>query len=53
MSDERKDEKQGTSGPFQRFEELTKNLLAVSNKEAREQDAVNKRKRKEEERRGD
>lgn len=35
-------------GSFQKFEELTKNLLAVSNKEAREQDAANKRKRQQE-----
>lgn len=42
MDKQRKDKKPENSGSFRKFEEMTKNLLAVSNKEAREQEAANK-----------
>lgn len=50
MDEQRKDKKSEVSDSFRKFKELTKNLLAVSNKEAREQEAANKPEQKEKKR---
>lgn len=49
MSEQRKNKKDKPTESFRKFEELTKNLLAISNKEAREQEIANNREQKEQE----
>lgn len=46
MSEQYKNEKNEPTESFQKFKELTKTLLSVSNKEAREQESANNREQK-------
>jgi hypothetical protein len=49
MSEQHKDEEGRPTESFRRFKELTRNLLSVSNKEAREQESTNNREQREQE----